>query len=90
MRGIVPVTSDRIPGVTHVDGTARIQTVRRQSNEHFYDLIREFSGCTGVHMLLNTSFNCQEHIVETRSEAYLTFQNTGLDILVVNDWVVYK
>lgn len=90
MSRIVPVTSDKIPGVTHVDGTARIQTVNRKFNEKFYDLITEFYNITGIPMLLNTSFNCKEPIVETPKDAVSTFINCGLDTLVINDFIIKK
>ena len=79
-----------IPGVTHVDGTARIQTVNKKDNNKFYELIREFGEITGVPMLLNTSFNCQEPIVETPENALKTFKRTALDILVINDYIYRK
>ena len=90
MSRIMPVTSDAIPGVTHVDGTARIQTVQREFNPRYYDLINTFYALTGVPMLLNTSFNCQEPIVETPEDAIATFNKCGLDILVIGDYVVRK
>ena len=90
MSRIMPVKSDAIPGVTHVDGTARIQTVTREFNERYYDLINEFYKITGVPMLLNTSFNCQEPIVETPEDAIATFNKCGLDILVIGDYIVRK
>ena len=90
MSRIVKVKSDKIPGVTHVDNTARIQTVNREQNEKFYDLINEFYKITGVPMLLNTSFNCQEPIVETPEEAIDTFNRTEMDILVINDYIMRK
>ena len=90
MSRIMPVTSDAIPGVTHVDGTARIQTVQREFNPRYYDLINAFYALTGVPMLLNTSFNCQEPIVETPEDAIATFNKCGLDILVIGDYVVRK
>jgi len=90
MSRIVPVKCNNIPGVTHVDGTARIQTVNRKQNEKFFNLIREFYQCTGVPMLLNTSFNCQEPIVETPEQAINTFNKTELDILVINDYMLCK
>ena len=90
MSRIMPVTSDAIPGVTHVDGTARIQTVQREFNPHYYDLINAFYALTGVPMLLNTSFNCQEPIVETPEDAIATFYKCGLDILVIGDYIVRK
>ena len=90
MSRIVKVKSDKIPGVTHIDNTARIQTVNREQNEKFYDLINEFYKITGVPMLLNTSFNCQEPIVETPEEAINTFNRTEMDILVINDYIMRK
>jgi carbamoyltransferase len=90
MSRIMPVISDAIPGVTHVDGTARIQTVTREFNQRYYDLINEFYKLTGVPMLLNTSFNCQEPIVETAEDAVNTFNKCGLDMLVVGDILVRK
>jgi carbamoyltransferase len=90
MSRIMPVTSDAIPGVTHVDGTARIQTVQREFNPHYYDLINAFYALTGVPMLLNTSFNCQEPIVETPEDAIATFNKCGLDILVIGDYIIRK
>ena len=90
MSRICKVKSDKIPGVTHVDGTARIQTVNREFNTKFYDLINEFYKITGIPMLLNTSFNCQEPIVETPKHAIRTFNRTDLDILVINDFEVKK
>ena len=86
MSRIMPVTSGEIPGVTHIDGTARIQTVKRSENERYYDLINEFYKLTGIPMVLNTSFNCQEPIVETPQDAIETFNKTDLDMLVINDW----
>jgi carbamoyltransferase len=90
MSRIMPVTSDAIPGVTHVDGTARIQTVTRDVNIRYYTLIEEFYKITGIPMLLNTSFNCQEPIVETPEDAINTFKKCGLDILVVGDILIRK
>jgi len=90
MSRIVPVLSDKIPGVTHVDGTARIQTVNQEFNERYYNLISEFYKLTGIPMLLNTSFNCQEPIVETPTDAVKTFKKCGLDILVINDYIIRK
>ena len=90
MSRIMPVISDAIPGVTHVDGTARIQTVTKDFNEKYHRLISEFYKLTGVPMLLNTSFNCQEPIVETPEDAVATFKKCGLDILVIGNYIVRK
>lgn len=93
MSRIMPVFEDKkdiVPGIVHVDGTARIQTVDKDFNPRWYGLIEEFYNITGVPMLVNTSFNCQEPIVETPEDAVKTFKKVDLDILVVNDWIVYK
>ena len=93
MSRICPVKEDKkkvVPGITHVDGTARIQTVNKEDNNKFYELIREFGVITGVPMVLNTSFNCQEPIVETPENAMRTFKRTALDILVINDYIYRK
>jgi carbamoyltransferase len=90
MSRIVQVKSDKIPGVTHIDNTARIQTVNKEFNKKFWNLINEFYKITGIPMLLNTSFNCHEPIVETPQHALKTFKRTDLDILVINDYVVRK
>jgi len=90
MSRICKVKSDKIPGVTHIDNTARIQTVNKKQNSKLYELIREFYVITGIPMLLNTSFNRQEPIVETPEHALRTFKRTALDILIINDWKVKK
>ena len=90
MSRICKVKSDKVPGITHLDNTARIQTVNKEFNEKFYNIINEFYKITGVPMLLNTSFNCQEPIVETPKHAIRTFKKTALDLLVINDWIIRK
>ena len=90
MSRICKVKTNKVPGITHVDGTARIQTINRNFNKKFYDLINEFYKITGIPMLLNTSFNCQEPIVETPHHAFRTFEKTKLDLLVINDWIIRK
>ena len=87
---VKPEMKSVIPGITHVDGTARIQTVNKNDNSKFYEIIREFREITGVPMLLNTSFNCQEPIVETPQHALRTFKKTALDMLIINDWIIRK
>jgi carbamoyltransferase len=86
---VKPEMKEVIPGVTHVDGTARIQTVNKNDNVNSI-IIREFGEITGVPMLLNTSFNCQEPIVETPEQAIRTFNRTELDLLIINDWIIRK
>ena len=82
--------TDKIQAVTHVDGTARIQTVNKEQNQKYYNLINEFYKITGVPMVLNTSFNCREPIVETPREAINTFNSTELDIVVINGHYLSK
>ncbi len=90
MSRICKVKTDKVPGITHIDGTARIQTVNKEFNPRFYKIINEFYKITGIPMLLNTSFNCREPIVETPQHAIRTFNNTALDLLVINDWIITK
>ncbi len=90
MSRICQVKTDKVPGVTHIDNTARIQTVNKEQNNKLYELIREFYVITGIPMLLNTSFNRHEPIVETPQDALRTFKRTGLDLLVINDWIIRK
>ena len=90
MSRICKVKSDKVPGITHVDGTARIQTVSKTDNKKFYKLLLEFWSITGVPMLLNTSFNCREPIVETPEHAIRTFKRTALDLLVIGDYIIRK
>jgi carbamoyltransferase len=81
----------KIPAVVHVDGTARIQTVRETQNAPLYRLLRAFEAITGVPVLLNTSFNVKgEPIVETPRDAVECFLATGIDYLVLNDTLVSK
>jgi carbamoyltransferase len=81
----------QIPAVTHVDGSARIQTVRREHHPEFYDLMREFDRRTGCPVLINTSFNVRgEPIVCTPDDAYLCFMRTNLDVLVLGNQILRK
>jgi carbamoyltransferase len=82
---------DVIPAVTHVDGTARLQTVREETSPRYHRLIERFGKATGVPVLLNTSFNLKgEPIVNTPAEALATFARSGMDVLVLGDCVVEK
>ena len=82
---------DVIPAVTHVDGTARLQTVREETAPRYHRLIERFGKATGVPVLLNTSFNLKgEPIVNTPAEAFATFARSGMDVLVLGDHVVEK
>ncbi|MBI4600779.1 MAG: carbamoyltransferase [Planctomycetes bacterium] len=78
-----------LPGVTHEDGTGRVQTLTEDLNGRFYRLVRWFGELTGVPVVVNTSFNVRgEPIVCTPADAYRTFLNTGLDALVIGDFIV--
>ena len=80
-----------IPAVTHADPTARPQTVRRDSNPRYYDIIAEFGKLTGVPVIINTSFNVRgEPIVLTPDQAYRCFATTDMDYLVLERCVVAK
>ena len=82
---------DSLAAVTHVDGTARLQTVTREQNPLYYDLIQRFGEKTGVPVVLNTSFNIRgEPIVCDHGEALTCFLNTGLDCLAIENCYVLK
>jgi carbamoyltransferase len=82
---------DLLPAVTHVDGSARPQTVSRQTNPRYWELIKAFQHLTGVPVLLNTSFNNNvEPIVDSVQDAVVSFLTTELDWLVVGDFLVRK
>lgn len=86
-----PEWRDKIPAIVHVDGTARVQTVRREHNERLYLLLKEFEKITGVPVLLNTSFNIKgEPIVETPADAMKCFLSTGIDCLALHDILIAK
>lgn len=78
-----------IPATTHEDGTGRVQTVTEEHNGRYYRLVRAFNELTGVPVVINTSFNVRgEPIVCTPQDAYNTFVNTGIDVLVIGDNIV--
>lgn len=80
-----------LPSVTHVDGTARLQTVTKGQNDIFYELIKTFGNLTGVPVLLNTSFNVAgEPIVEKPIDAVRCFVKTDIDILVIENYIIKK
>lgn len=81
----------KIPSVTHVDNTARIQTVNKRNNPLFYDLIKEFKKITDCPVLVNTSFNIRgEPIVSSPEDAFRCFMGTNIDLLVVGNFLIYK
>jgi carbamoyltransferase len=81
-----------VPAITHVDGTARIQTVSKDMDKDYYQVIKEFYNITGVPMILNTSFNSDgEPIVESEQDALDSFhKNDGIDVLVLNGKIYEK
>jgi carbamoyltransferase len=82
---------NQIPAVTHVDGSARIQTVSHKQNPLFYAVLKEFEKLTGCPVLLNTSFNLTgEPIVCTPQDAYQTFISSGLDYLIMGNYILDK
>ena len=88
---VKPEKRSVIPSVTHVDGSARPQTVERDVNPLYWRLIREFGNRTGVPVVMNTSFNLRgEPIVSTPTDAVRTFFSSGMDALVIGSFVVEK
>jgi carbamoyltransferase len=79
-----------IPAVCHIDGTGRVQTVRKINNIKYYMLIKEFFKLSGVPILLNTSFNESEPIVCTPKNALDCFIRTKMDIIVLQNWILYR
>lgn len=85
-----PEKRDILPAITHVDGTGRLQTVDRESNPRYYRLIEAFAAISGVPVLLNTSFNENEPIVDTPEQALDCFFRTSMDAIVVNDTLIRR
>lgn len=87
---IRPEKREKIPAVTHVDGTGRLQTVSRKSNPLYWDLINTFAQRTGIPLLLNTSLNENEPIVRTPKEAIQCFLRTNMDSLVLGSYYIER
>jgi carbamoyltransferase len=88
---VVPDKVHRIPAVRHVDGTARVQTIRRDQQPLYYDMLRAFKDRTGVPVLINTSFNTRgEPIVCTPRDAIESFWTSPLDALVIGSFLLEK
>lgn len=87
---IKPQQQSRIPGVTHQDGTGRLQTVEKDVNPLYWKLLKRFEEISGVPVLINTSFNENEPIVNTPGEALDCFLRTKMDTLVMGSFVVLK
>jgi carbamoyltransferase len=92
MNQVVKVKSGvNIPSVTHVDNSARIQTLKRESNPLYYDLLKEFEKLTGTPILLNTSFNLKDHTMTNDPEkAIWTFNNCDMNYLVLGKFLISK
>ena len=89
---VAPVKKPKdIPAVTHVDGTGRLQTVSKESNPLYYDLINEFNKITGVPIVINTSMNVMgEPIVNTPKQAYQMIVKTDMDYIVLGNFLISK
>ena len=79
-----------IPAVTHVDGSGRLQTVYKETNEKYYNLINNFYKITNVPLILNTSFNENEPIICKPEEAIDCFLRTKMDILVLENFIISR
>ena len=91
MEKVYPIKKEKhveIPAVTHVDGTGRLQTVEK--GDRYYDLIEKFRQKTGTPILLNTSFNENEPIVNTPKEALACYLRTDMDMLVLENCVISR
>ena len=85
------VKRSEIPAVTHVDYSARVQSVNKHTNRRYYDLIQKFKEKTGCPVLVNTSFNVRgEPIVNTPTDAFNCFMGTELDYLVIGNCILEK
>lgn len=90
---VYPIRSEKrslIPAVTHVDGSGRLQTFKKEDNPLYWQLIKEFENLTGVPVVLNTSFNENEPIVCTPGEALDCFLRTRMDVLVLGPWMIVR
>jgi carbamoyltransferase len=93
MEKVFPIKKDKqhlIPAVTHVDGTGRLQTVEKQYSPRYYALIEAFYRKSGIPILLNTSFNENEPIVNSPQNALDCFLRTKMDMLVLENYIVYR
>jgi carbamoyltransferase len=83
--------ADRVPGVVHVDGTGRLQTVKNEWNPKFHTLLAAFHERTGVPVLLNTSFNLAgKPVIHSVEDAIAMYASSGLDALVIDDYLFTK
>jgi carbamoyltransferase len=85
------ITRSTIPAITHVDYSARIQTVHQKTNPRFYGLIKKFEEKTGSAVVINTSFNVRgEPIVYSPQDSYKCFMRTEMDVLTIENFILYK
>ena len=85
------IKRSKIPAVTHVDYSARVQTVNKNTNKRYHDLISKFKEITGCPVIVNTSFNVRgEPIVNSPTDAFNCFMGTELDYLVIGDCILDK
>jgi predicted NodU family carbamoyl transferase len=81
----------KLAAITHIDNTARVQTVTKEQNEWLYNLLTEFEKKTGIGVLLNTSFNVNgKPILSTYKDAFIIYNNTELDCLLLEDYYIRK
>lgn len=91
MKEKLEVVRSKFPAITHVDGSCRVQTVRKEINPKLWGLLEAFGRLTGDGMLINTSFNVRdEPIVCSPTEAYMCFRNTEMDLLVMGNIIIFK
>ena len=93
MQHVIPFKDSwkpKLPAVCHVDGTGRVQTVEKDSNPMYFSLISEFEKLTGIGMLLNTSFNENEPVVDTPEQALDCFHRTDMDALFLRNCFLIK
>ena len=82
---------DKLPAITHVDGTARLQVVTEESHSHFYELLTEFGKISETNVLLNTSFNIRGYpILSTIEDALYALNNTQMDYVIIEDFIFKK
>ncbi len=88
---VKPGQGEVLPAITHVDGTARVQTVHREHSPLYYKLIERFGQASGIPVILNTSFNLKgDAIVNTPAQAHSTFMRSGMDALVLGNTIITK
>ncbi len=86
-----PEFRDKLPAITHVDGTARLQTVHKETNPRYHELISAFGAKSGVSCVLNTSFNVMgQPIVENPGQAIDCYLGTGIDMLILGNYILRK